>query len=120
MKPFNLQEALAGKPVVTREGLQVQDLQQFPSATYQRIGAVIRGEVLTFNENGGYWNNGNISDRDLCMASEKKEGWVNVYPKVSETSLTRSRDGYIYESKALANDMAGENRIACVRVEWEE
>lgn len=42
----------------------------------------------------------------------KKEGWVNIYPGRTASSVHLSKE---------AADMAGcDNRIACVRVDWEE
>lgn len=42
----------------------------------------------------------------------KREGWVNVYPG--------SVVGGIYASEKRANDGAQADRLACIRIEWEE
>lgn len=49
----------------------------------------------------------------------KKEGWVNVYSEVDSYLLSGISRG-IYSSKELADQEADSNRIACVRIEWEE
>jgi hypothetical protein len=77
MKPFNLQEALAGKPAVTREGKVARDFHVFTGVVeYQRVFAAVGDEVMSFNEEGRFWNSGAVARNDLFMASEKKEGWI--------------------------------------------
>ena len=41
----------------------------------------------------------------------KREGWVNVYGV---------GDAFIYSTEREANDRASDDRITCVRIEWEE
>jgi hypothetical protein len=120
MRPFNLQEALAGKPVVTREGKPAIGLHVFPDARYQGIHAVVEKEVVSFSENGQYWNNGTPNKYDLFMASEKKEGWVNVYRYVPR--LGRSIHATKEEAlRALdAEPHWKEEYIATTHIEWEE
>lgn len=49
----------------------------------------------------------------------KKEGWVNVYSAQGYTNLA----GVIssaYQTKECADHEADSNRVACIRIEWEE
>ena len=124
MKPFNLQEALAGKPVVTRSGAPVIQITKFKARNEMDIAGVVDGNIKTFRSNGTFSYYGE-SGLDLFMASEKKEGWVNVYN--SRNSGWRNaqpnspdRFGYIYDSKKMAEEYAGGGLIATVRIEWEE
>jgi len=47
----------------------------------------------------------------------KKEGWVNVYGTDNEGD---SYAGFIWSTEAKANEQATKDRIACIRIEWEE
>lgn len=81
MKPFNLAEALAGKPVVTRDGRNVTGIAHLPSITHDfRVIALINGHMSTFTERGTWCPNAG-ADSDLFMAEETREWFVNVYPE---------------------------------------
>lgn len=56
MKQFNLQEALEGKPVITREGKEVKIAGYSESAEENyRIAGWVDGCVKGWYENGGYF-----------------------------------------------------------------
>lgn len=84
MKPFNLERALAGDPVVTRDGHRVTDLRYFnrQGILYPIIGVLevddANPEVETWTLYGRFRTHCD-SDYDLFMASTKHEGWVNLY-----------------------------------------
>ena len=98
MKPFNLQEALAGKPVVDRTGEPVTDFHYFK-----------------------FYADGDVASNDLFMASEKKEGWINVYPHPNGEIKDRHM-GAVHKTKEKADlyQLSDPKRVACVRIEWEE
>lgn len=76
-KPFNLQEALAGKPVVTRIGEPVKIAGYNPDAgvgQYHQVIGWMDSKVIGFNESGSW--NGTMSDKDLFMAAVTKDVWV--------------------------------------------
>ena len=77
MKPFNLEQALAGAPVITREGTKVIRLFTVPEAKpNSRLVAVLEdGEIATFNEGGRYYSMRD-SSLDLFMAPSKKEVYI--------------------------------------------
>jgi hypothetical protein len=101
-KPFNLQEALAGKPVVTRDGHPVTEIHELKTATNRHnVVAVVNGSAKSFTKNGAYFSN-NPAPFDLFMAIETKTGWVNMYP---------DGHGYVYPSQEDADEAAASNRI---------
>lgn len=56
MKQFNLQEALEGKPVITREGKEVKIAGYSESAEENyRIAGWVDGAVKGWYEHGGYF-----------------------------------------------------------------
>jgi hypothetical protein len=81
LKPFNLQDALAGKPVVTRQGKKVTQLHLFNTNTEQPLLGIIEGDkdIYTWNKDGIYFSHKDTSAFDLFMAPEKKSIWVNLY-----------------------------------------
>ena len=59
-KPFNLEEALAGKRVVTTEGDEVTQLVQFKTLSYpDNIYGVVKGAVMCWNDDGSYSSTSN-------------------------------------------------------------
>jgi len=82
MKPFNLERALAGEPVITRNGKKVTELLLFKSGKLiQPLFGIIEGEegYFCFNKDGMYNISSTEASYDLFMALEKKSVWVNVY-----------------------------------------
>lgn len=76
MKPFNLEKALAGEPVLTRDGRAVTQLHKFNIEKAYPLRAVLDGEVVAFAIDGASSLLGE-SSLDLFMA--EPERWVNVY-----------------------------------------
>lgn len=112
MKPFNLEEAKAGKPVCTRDGRKARiicfDLnnKNFP------IVAIINCDT---EENAYQYDIDGICDEhdnnlNLMMSPEKKEGWIIIHKEA------------IYD-KETAEKIAREttaNVIKIQKIEWEE
>lgn len=75
---FDLEKALAGAKVITRDGREVTQLTRFDIyGNYPLIG-VINKQKETFQINGKFQDSGE-STADLFMAPEKISCWVNVY-----------------------------------------
>jgi hypothetical protein len=83
MKPFNLEEAKAGKPVCTREGSQVKILEfDFPDDEYPIVGRVYDAcenewELQTWTGEGAYYSKGRGEAwvYDLFMKPTKEKRW---------------------------------------------
>jgi len=92
MKPFNLERALAGDPVVTRDGRTVTEIYHFKTCTDTRpVTAVIDGFRLEFSIGGLFKPNVDhdaalfVHYADLFMAPKKRTVWVNFYPQGDAT-----------------------------------
>ena len=71
MKPFDLEKAIAGKKLVTREGHEVREFHHFKNVSSEYpICAVIQGYLAGFTDKGRYHSHGNESALDLFMAPE--------------------------------------------------
>ena len=84
MKKFNLEEAKAGKPVCTRDGKKARILCfDYKSNQFKIVAAISLDEnteyIETFTIDGKRDKSSDISELDLVMVSEKKNGWINVY-----------------------------------------
>ena len=116
MKAFNLEEYLKNpsRKVVTRSGKPVI----IHCTNYESDGPII-AEVKGYNKSRSYQRNGRYylyddSNFDLFFATEKHEGWVNVY---------RDFDGLMCGSVFATEEDAkcnAKTAIATVKIEWEE
>lgn len=78
MKPFDLEEAKAGKPVCTRDGRKVEIISfEHPIKGYPILTKVFFGkddyEEFTFTESGTFFVAGKESEADLMMAENEIE-----------------------------------------------
>lgn len=83
LKPFNLERALAGDPVVTRDGRKVLEIMKFSSPFLYPVMALVEDKYNStdsekFTIEGKLFTE-KCSDCDLFMATTKKTYWVNVY-----------------------------------------
>lgn len=121
MKPFNLEEAKAGKPVCNRDGNDVRIIcfdsrnnSNNPIVALHTEGDI---EEIFFHDING--KSQYFSRFDLFMKSEKKEGWVNIY---KDSCGTYRNSILIHPSKgdAIIERQYISNYIDTVKVEWEE
>jgi hypothetical protein len=131
MKPFNLEEAKAGKPVCTRNGREVRILcfDYKEDARHPRpIVAILKyrdcekEELMTYTKEGkSLPSYEEEHSTDLMMVSEKKDGWINIY-KVG----SMFNGGGIYSSKEEAIEksdssiVSANTYITTIKIEWEE
>jgi hypothetical protein len=99
-KPFNLEEALNGAKVVTRDGREVSQLTKFEGSKDYQLAGVTDGVLYTWTEQGGYYTD-RQSNSDLFLAVETQSICVNVFMN-SHGDLWVS--GNQYKSFAEAHD----------------
>lgn len=72
------------KPVQTRDGRPVRLICTNKKGDFPLVGLVLKNngdeEVITFSNNGLYYENGPECISDLVNVPERKERWLNVYP----------------------------------------
>lgn len=128
MKQFNLEEYLKNpnKKVVTRDGRKVTrflctDLKnEFPIVVaVESCKGAYPEELLTYRDNGAFYNDVTIDRRDLFFATEIKEGWINIYRTEGLESVYTAN---VYNSKEEAEDAGRgeEDYLATIKIEWEE
>lgn len=119
MKQFSLEEYLKNpsRKVVTRDGRNVKiHCTDYMSDSF--IVAKIEGDDYShsFYRNGRYIGD-KKSPRDLFFATEKREGWVNIYRDFG-LGVRNCRCIFDSEEEALRN--RDPEAIATVKIEWEE
>ena len=116
MKQFSLEEYLKNpsRKVVTRDGKSVI-IHCTNHGPFWPVLAKIEGSEssMSYQSDGRYCFNDD-STYDLFFASEKHEGWVNVYRDLESGELYC---GYVYDSEGEAKKRGG---IATVKIEWEK
>ena len=108
LKPFNLEAALKGEKVVTRDGRIADRFHKFDGldSDSESVYAVVDGVVQAFWGSGSY-NVSGESSWDLFMAPKERVVWVNLYG--SHNGL--NNHGWFYESEQAANDAARLKRL---------
>jgi hypothetical protein len=134
-KPFNLQDALAGKPVVTRDGRKVVSIARLEGGFPYSVVAVLQGngesalpgsgDVKTFTTTGTFSVVQTESAHDLFMAAEKRTGYINIYPQYDPKAggITLGQ-GFktgtgIFSAEKCADEMALPTRVAVATFEYE-
>lgn len=128
MKPFNLKEAKAGKPVCTREGNPARIICFNAKGNYPVIALVQykdrdREYPLSYTNDGMFEANKQESLRDLMMGGNKRKGWINIYRKDSCLSITSRGSGYIYDTEKEARgsvEIHNPDYLDTIEIEWEE
>lgn len=115
MEKFNLERALAGEPVITRDGREVTEIHFFETCTEDRsLVAVIGGEICLFHNNGLSFGTNNLTQRDLFMKPKVIEGWCNVY--VSSSNEMYMSGTYPSEEKAKSCIIESSAYIKTIKV----
>ena len=114
MIKFDLEKALAGDKVVTRDGQPITQLVKFK--TYS--GSVLYGLNCDMDKIESWLIDGRYHDvkgecaADLFTAPKKLSGFVNIYRDDGELSL-----GCLHDDKAMCvanNNIQGKKAIACI------
>ena len=115
MKPFNLNKAISGAKVLTRDRREVTELKSFTVGMFNVYG-VLDGAVSKWTESGRWISNRTESKSDLFMAETTHviyslEIWPNSCP-----------DWYNSKDELIAAHPNYENETCniIVKVEWQE
>lgn len=103
-KPFDLEQAVAGKPVVTRESKAVVKVVSFvgiATITEFPIMFCLEGFIYCCTAEGKMYPGNDEGSRDLFMHVEDEAVWVNVYQNPNGSKHTHS-----YPTQAAADESA--------------
>lgn len=81
LKPFDLEAAKRGEPVMMRNGSVVEEFRYFEKRSDWRVAVVVNGELYCHRDDGSY-SIGRSRDgapQDLFMAQRKVTLYLNLY-----------------------------------------
>ena len=126
MKPFSLDEYLKNpsKKLVTKGGKTVKRILctdargDYPIVALVKVYDGTSDRAIMYTKEGVYIN-GQTNGYDLFFASERHEGWINVYLGSEDNILS---GGCIYNSKEEAEKVGNEcsGYITTSKIEWED
>jgi hypothetical protein len=114
LEKFDLEKALNGAKIVTRDGREVTQLTKFKDAEDYPLGAVIEGKIQSWNIDGYYYIE-EESDTDLFLAVEPQRIWVNAY--YFNGKLWIGSVCYNSEAKARTNSTSNTNMVYIKTIE---
>ena len=124
MKQFNLDEYLKNpnRKIITRDGHDVRIVCTDCKNYEYPIVALVTCDDNEFVVNctkEGKCHTSNKYKYDLFFASKKKEGWINIYLDVENSSYVET---CIYKSKEEAEESGKKwsRYITTIKIEWEE
>lgn len=118
MEPFNLERALAGDPVVTRDGRPVAQFAIFKAKGRDTLYGVLDEYVSSWTPEGCWSVDGEELPNDLFMAPAKREGWI-IVRSPDENGIRKTSD--MYPSPDVLYTHNPELIHCWIRkVEWEE
>jgi hypothetical protein len=111
MIKFDLEKALAGEKVITRDGREVTQITKFKGVTGEResIYATLNGVVMSYYETGEYTLDRNIAGENLFMAPKKLSGFINLYDNGDVGQIIHNT-----KHEATCGRSGIKNRIACI------
>ena len=118
MKAFSLEEHIKNpnRKVVTRNGRSARIICTDAKGNYPIVALIEEGgydNALSYTKNGKLYV-GETNDYDLFFATEKHEGWVNVYRDFDDVMC-----GSVFATEEDAKCNA-KTAIATIKIEWEE
>lgn len=116
LKPFNIEEAKAGKPVINGAGEDVRIICYDAKGKYPVIALIESEEdcfISWYNIDGAYYPH--ISLRDLYMKPQIKKGWVASWSE----GQNRYTSGDVYDTVEDCREDYEEG-YTYHEIEWEE
>jgi len=106
MKPFDLEAAKRGEPIVCRDGTPAKFIAHVPEASESsRLVVMVDTFVAPLWENGKYWSYDESHDFDLFMAPKKRTVWVNFFKYTTDAAF--------YSTKEHADEQAEYRKSVC-------
>jgi hypothetical protein len=121
-KPFDLERALKGEKVITRNGRRVMEIYHFKyDISEWCVGVVLEGgNYLAYCKDGTIMRPFSPASDDLFMAPVKREVWVNVYRNVTGNYYISGKT-FKSSSEALEERFPVEDYVKSIKIhEYEE
>ncbi len=111
--PFDLAKAIAGHPLVTRDGRTPSGFHRFSNVTDTYTCCfVLDGDIHTCTD-GGKFDTGRDTSVDLFLAPTEVTMWQSIYKRYDGGYYTT---GFLWHTKELAEADRDEDNIAIATV----
>lgn len=127
MEQFSLDKYLANpsRKVVTRDGRSARIICtnmrtiNHPIVALVEIRDSFNEDIIKYTKDGEF-NVNHLSKYDLFFASEKQEGWINIFKVACANAYLK--ESRIYSSKEIAESEGRglSNYLSTIKIEWEE
>lgn len=120
-KPFDLEQAKAGRPVCTRNGQEVRIIcfdaksENYPIVALVKEGYSTQEYLHTYTNEGRVYYKNPTHSLDLVMPLKKKTGWVNIFVN-GEYTVSNI---YTTEQSAKVNAIISK-AVDTIQIEWYE
>lgn len=103
MKPFNLEEALNGAKVITRDGRLVTQLIKFNADEKETLYGVVSNEIVSWKDDGRFSFVPPYNDHilDLFMFVEPVRIWVNIFKRYNGNDIYVGANRYKSKEDAI-------------------
>lgn len=117
LKSFNLELALQGHPVCTRDGRKVTEIHYFKTLddSYPPVISVINGIFYSYCKNGKFYFIEQLCELDLFLTSTKIKKWINIYKNENTYRI-----GCVYETKEEAIKNKTDRYIKTIAIEFDD
>jgi hypothetical protein len=124
MKEFNLDKAVAGEPLVTRDGRKVAEFHHFiTDGSKFPCVAMVSGAATWVTLQGRDVGPGRDSANDLFMAPKMVTKYLNVYDSRAHGSYD-GQSSFLFDNEEAAKDNADRNAVKVIvramPIQWEE
>lgn len=99
MKPFNLEEALNGAKVITRDGRFVTQLIKFNADEKETLYGVVGKEIASWKDDGRWGEKEHHID--LFMFVEPVRIWVNIFKRYNGNDIYVGGNRYKSKEDAI-------------------
>jgi len=93
LEEFDLEKALNGAKVVTRDGREVSQFIKFDTYEKFSLYGVVNDEILFWDIKGRYYEGAN-PNIDLFIVGEVQSIWVNVYKNQKDRKISIGYNQY--------------------------
>jgi hypothetical protein len=87
LEKFNLEKALNGAKVVTRDGREVLEFTKFENIKDYPLVGVLDSQIQSWTIEGNYLDDCNELNADLFIEGKVKSVWINIYKSDKQNLL---------------------------------
>jgi hypothetical protein len=101
LEKFDLEKALNGAKVVTRDGREVLELTKFENIKDYPLVGVLDNQIYAWTIKGYYVDSCNELDADLFIEGKVQSVWVNIYRKDGDEGIFIGNRRYTSQEDAI-------------------